>query len=148
MRNEGTFILRYRVFNIFGKVAGKTDIPVLAECYGGPFRIYSTKEFPGLRPSTDLTKVRYLHSPFTASRPGCADPGIFSICPCSASGLTSVRQRGNVAVAARPATLEALGPRTPRGAAVDVADAGATRRVKKNPVERKRSRANQYLKLV
>ena len=58
MRNEGTFILRYRVFNIFGKVAGKTDIPVLAECYGGPFRIYSTKEFPGLRPSTDLTKVR------------------------------------------------------------------------------------------
>ena len=58
MRNEGTFILRYRVFNIFGKVHGKTDIPVLAECYGGPFRIYSTKEFPGLRPSTDLTKVR------------------------------------------------------------------------------------------
>lgn len=58
MRNEGTFILRYRVFNIFGKVQGKTEIPVLAECYGGPFRIYSTKEFPGLRPSTDLTKVR------------------------------------------------------------------------------------------
>lgn len=62
MRNEGTFILRYRVFNIFGKVSGKTDIPVLAECYGGPFRIYSTKEFPGLRPSTDLTKVRLLAS--------------------------------------------------------------------------------------
>lgn len=58
MRNEGTFILRYRVFNIFGKVQGKAEIPVLAECYGGTFRIYSTKEFPGLRPSTDLTKVR------------------------------------------------------------------------------------------
>lgn len=57
VRNEGLFILRYRVFNIFGKVQGKTEIPVLAECYGGPFRIYSTKEFPGLRPSTDLTKV-------------------------------------------------------------------------------------------
>ena len=37
------------------------DIPILAECYGGPFRIYSTKEFPGLRPSTELTKVR-LHT--------------------------------------------------------------------------------------
>lgn len=60
MRNEGTFILRYRVFNIFGKVAGRmTEIPVLAECYGGPFRIYSTKEFPGLRPSTELTKARF-----------------------------------------------------------------------------------------
>jgi hypothetical protein len=66
VRNEGTFILRYRVFNIFAKVLGRTDssVPVLAECYGGPFRIYSTKEFPGLRPSTDLTKAsfRYLRS--------------------------------------------------------------------------------------
>ena len=56
MRIEGTFILRYRVFNIYAKAEG-IDIPILAECYGGPFRIYSTKEFPGLRPSTDLTKV-------------------------------------------------------------------------------------------
>ena len=30
MRNEGRFILRYRVFNIFGKVQGKAEIPVLA----------------------------------------------------------------------------------------------------------------------
>lgn len=56
MRVEGTFILRYRVFNIYARAEG-IDIPILAECYGGPFRIYSTKEFPGLRPSTDLTKV-------------------------------------------------------------------------------------------
>ncbi|KAI0700208.1 velvet factor-domain-containing protein [Cytidiella melzeri] len=55
VRIEGTFILRYRVFNIFARADG-VDIPILAECYGGPFRIYSTKEFPGLRPSTDLTK--------------------------------------------------------------------------------------------
>ena len=59
MRTEGTFILRYRVFNLFARVNGATDnIPILAECYGGPFRIYSTKEFPGLRPSTELTKAR------------------------------------------------------------------------------------------
>ncbi|KAI0825989.1 velvet factor-domain-containing protein [Irpex lacteus] len=55
VRVEGTFILRYRVFNIYARAEG-IDIPILAECYGGPFRIYSTKEFPGLRPSTDLTK--------------------------------------------------------------------------------------------
>lgn len=57
MRIEGTFILRYRVFNIFARAHGSQDIPVLAECYGGPFKVYSTKEFPGLRASTDLTKV-------------------------------------------------------------------------------------------
>lgn len=58
MKNEGTFLLRYRVFNIYSKACGTTEIPILAECYGGPFKIYSTKEFPGLRASTDLTKVR------------------------------------------------------------------------------------------
>ena len=57
MQIEGSFILRYRVFNLFAHVEGALDIPILAECYGGPFRIYSTKEFPGLRPSTELTKV-------------------------------------------------------------------------------------------
>lgn len=53
---EGTFVLRYRVFNIFAEAEGDTEIPVLAECYGGPFKIYATKEFPGLPASTDLTK--------------------------------------------------------------------------------------------
>jgi len=56
VKAEGTFLLRYRVFNIFSKASGDHEIPVLAECFGGPFRIYSTKEFPGLRASTDLTK--------------------------------------------------------------------------------------------
>ncbi|KZT04936.1 uncharacterized protein LAESUDRAFT_727507 [Laetiporus sulphureus 93-53] len=56
VKNEGTFLLRYRVFNIYSKACGPTEIPILAECYGGPFKIYSTKEFPGLRASTDLTK--------------------------------------------------------------------------------------------
>jgi hypothetical protein len=55
---EGSFILRYRCFDLFSKVAGQDTTPVWAECYGGAFRVYSTKEFPGLRASTDLTKVR------------------------------------------------------------------------------------------
>ncbi|KAH7920430.1 hypothetical protein BV22DRAFT_1098145 [Leucogyrophana mollusca] len=53
---EGTFFLRYRFFDIFSRSANHEDLPVQAECYGGDFRVYSTKEFPGLRPSTELTK--------------------------------------------------------------------------------------------
>jgi len=56
VRTEGLFILRYRMFDIFSRMEGSEDIPVLAECHGGPFAIYSTKEFPGLRASTELTK--------------------------------------------------------------------------------------------
>ncbi|OCH91383.1 hypothetical protein OBBRIDRAFT_886999 [Obba rivulosa] len=57
VRQEGTFIVRYRVFNVFGQATGSRPIPVIAECFGGPFKIYSTKDFPGLRASTDLTKA-------------------------------------------------------------------------------------------
>ena len=57
MKIEGTFILRYRVFDIFSKGYHSSELAVQAECYGGPFRVYSTKEFPGLHASTDLTKV-------------------------------------------------------------------------------------------
>ncbi|PCH38381.1 hypothetical protein WOLCODRAFT_161530 [Wolfiporia cocos MD-104 SS10] len=53
---EGRYILRYRAFDSLSVVAGPTPIPVFAECYGGPFRIYSSKNFPGLKASTDLTK--------------------------------------------------------------------------------------------
>jgi len=53
---EGTFILRYRVFDIFSKPSNYTNLAIQAECYGGPFRIYSSKEFPGLQASTELTK--------------------------------------------------------------------------------------------
>ncbi|TFY77381.1 hypothetical protein EWM64_g6634, partial [Hericium alpestre] len=58
VKMEGHFILRYRCFDLFSKVSGREerDTPVWAECYGGAFRVYSTKEFPGLRASTDLTK--------------------------------------------------------------------------------------------
>jgi hypothetical protein len=58
---EGTFILRYRVFDIFSQSYGISDLVIQAECYGGTFRVYSTKEFPGLQASTELTKVRSIH---------------------------------------------------------------------------------------
>jgi hypothetical protein len=54
---EGTFMLRYRVFDLFSRAEGHSDLMIQAECYGGPFRVYSTKEFPGLQASTELTKV-------------------------------------------------------------------------------------------
>lgn len=57
MKIEGTFILRYRMFDLFSKSQQTGSLPVQAECYGGMFRIYSTKEFPGLQASTELTKV-------------------------------------------------------------------------------------------
>ncbi|KAF7986691.1 hypothetical protein HWV62_20206 [Athelia sp. TMB] len=56
VRLEGDFILRYRVFDMFSKPEGMDDVPILAECYGGRFRVYESRDFPGLPPSTDLTK--------------------------------------------------------------------------------------------
>jgi len=54
---EGMFILRYRVFDIFSRPYNQTnDLAITAECYGDMFRVYSTKEFPGLQASTELTK--------------------------------------------------------------------------------------------
>jgi hypothetical protein len=56
VKAEGTFILRYRFFDLFSKAVGHQHQTIEAECYGGPFRVYSTKEFPGLPASTELTK--------------------------------------------------------------------------------------------
>ncbi|KAF9011972.1 velvet factor-domain-containing protein [Cyathus striatus] len=57
VKTEGTFILRYRVFDIFSRpYSERDDLAIQAECYGGSFRVYSTKEFPGLQASTELTK--------------------------------------------------------------------------------------------
>ncbi|KAI0070135.1 hypothetical protein K474DRAFT_1680385 [Panus rudis PR-1116 ss-1] len=55
----GNFALSYRIFHIFGystQSAG-TVIPVVANCFGGSFRVYSSHDFPGLQPSTMLTKL-------------------------------------------------------------------------------------------
>lgn len=57
VRTEGEYVLRYRVFDVLSIAAGAAPIPVLAECIGRPFRVYTTKEFPGLGPTTALTKV-------------------------------------------------------------------------------------------
>ncbi|KDQ32730.1 hypothetical protein PLEOSDRAFT_1060469 [Pleurotus ostreatus PC15] len=53
---EGTFILRYRVFDLFSRPTESDHLAIQAECYGQRFKVYSTKEFPGLQASTDLTK--------------------------------------------------------------------------------------------
>jgi len=57
---EGWFLFRYRVFDLFS-VRGDCSQPILAECWGRPFRIYATKQFPGLEPSTELTKKLHSH---------------------------------------------------------------------------------------
>lgn len=57
VKTEGTFILRHRVFDIFSRAERHDHLVIQAECYGGPFRVYSTKEFPGLQASTELTKL-------------------------------------------------------------------------------------------
>ncbi|CCM02856.1 uncharacterized protein FIBRA_04968 [Fibroporia radiculosa] len=56
VRAEGLFMLRYRAFDILSNAFGHVAVPVLAQCFGGVFKIYSSKEFPGLPASTDLTK--------------------------------------------------------------------------------------------
>jgi hypothetical protein len=57
---EGWFLFRYRVFDLFS-VHDNGAQPILAECWGRPFRIYATKQFPGLEPSTELTKLLHNH---------------------------------------------------------------------------------------
>jgi len=56
---EGMFFLRYRVYNLLGTALPEsgTPIPMLAECFGEPFTVYSTNDFPGLHESTELTKL-------------------------------------------------------------------------------------------
>ncbi|KAF6751112.1 velvet factor [Ephemerocybe angulata] len=59
VKAEGHFIIRYRVFDIYSRPRSAPQgerVRMQAECYGGPFRVYSTKEFPGLNASTELTK--------------------------------------------------------------------------------------------
>lgn len=65
---EGTYLLRYRAFDIFAQAHGTNGHPVLAECYGGTFKVYSTKDFPGLHASTDLTKHLSCRNVRVASR--------------------------------------------------------------------------------
>ncbi|KAF7359814.1 Velvet domain-containing protein [Mycena venus] len=51
---------RYRFFDIFAE-SNAASSPILAECYGDPFKIYSSKETPALKESTMLTKLLANH---------------------------------------------------------------------------------------
>jgi len=53
---EGAFVLRYRCFNVLSIAVGDIPRPVMAQCIGGPFEVFSTKSFPGLAESTLLSK--------------------------------------------------------------------------------------------
>lgn len=61
VRAEGWFSLRYQFFDIFSKKTENPMVPVLAHCKGKPFRVYPSKEFPGLKASTELTMVAVRH---------------------------------------------------------------------------------------
>lgn len=72
VKKEGRFVLRYRAFNIQSKTRDDGVVSILAECFGGPFEVYSTKSFPGLQASTELTRVGtkfHLLYPFAPSIP-------------------------------------------------------------------------------
>ncbi|KAJ3895251.1 velvet factor-domain-containing protein [Lentinula edodes] len=56
VRNLGYFRLRYRFFDLFSTAVPGKDTTIQAECIGGRFKVFSTKDFPGLQVSTDLTK--------------------------------------------------------------------------------------------
>ncbi|KAJ6594482.1 velvet factor-domain-containing protein, partial [Mycena capillaripes] len=52
----GDFSLRYKFFNISSLPSELPGGSVQAECWGYPFRVYSTKDIPSLEPSTEITK--------------------------------------------------------------------------------------------
>ncbi|EAU90108.2 hypothetical protein CC1G_12219 [Coprinopsis cinerea okayama7 len=57
VRAEGDFVLRYRVADILAGTGIDGVFPIQAICYGGPFHVFSTKDFPGYEASTELTKT-------------------------------------------------------------------------------------------
>ncbi|KAJ6514200.1 velvet factor-domain-containing protein [Mycena vitilis] len=53
---EGFFTLKYRFFDLFSAPRGQVDPPIMAECSGARFRVYSTRDCPSLEKSTELSK--------------------------------------------------------------------------------------------
>ncbi|KAI0077987.1 hypothetical protein K474DRAFT_986496 [Panus rudis PR-1116 ss-1] len=71
VRVVGNFALGYRVFHIHSCITnsdGTQCSPMMASCLGGSFRVYETKDFPGLQPSTNLSKLLALHGVKMATR--------------------------------------------------------------------------------
>lgn len=56
VRREGLWKLHYQAFDVLHCAPGE-DRHILKECVGGSFRVYPNRQFPGLPPSTDLTKT-------------------------------------------------------------------------------------------
>jgi len=56
VRREGTWRLHYQAFDVLQCSPGE-DRRVLTHCVGESFRVYPNRQFPGLLPSTDLTKT-------------------------------------------------------------------------------------------
>ncbi|KAF7987059.1 hypothetical protein HWV62_201 [Athelia sp. TMB] len=54
IKMEGSFIPRYRVFDLFSPSKGQEGHAAMVCCYGSQFRVHSTKDFPGgsVRPLT------------------------------------------------------------------------------------------------
>ncbi|KAJ3514301.1 hypothetical protein NLJ89_g2448 [Agrocybe chaxingu] len=61
VKNEGTFILRYRIFDVLSTpLVQQNPLGFIAEARSAPFRVYSNTDFPGFAPSTELTKASFL----------------------------------------------------------------------------------------
>jgi hypothetical protein len=58
-RFEGTFRLRYRVFNVMCIASGVEQRPAMASCVGGTFTVYNSRTFPGLDQPTVLTRASH-----------------------------------------------------------------------------------------
>ncbi|UPX18081.1 uncharacterized protein EKO05_0008398 [Ascochyta rabiei] len=62
VRTEGTFRLKFMIFNIgsgenLNSILGHGEkTPMLASCFSDPFTVYSAKKFPGVIESTTLSK--------------------------------------------------------------------------------------------
>ncbi|KAG5735484.1 hypothetical protein E4T56_gene11139 [Termitomyces sp. T112] len=63
LQREGTFILRYRIFDISSLAVPGMKSTAQTEVYGGPFKVYATKDFPGLAPSTELIAIEIFYTP-------------------------------------------------------------------------------------
>ncbi|OCF39857.1 hypothetical protein I317_06350 [Kwoniella heveanensis CBS 569] len=60
IRTEGTFVLRMVMMDLVMMTANVSigaSAPILAQCYSDPFTVYSAKRFPGVIPTTNMTKV-------------------------------------------------------------------------------------------
>ena len=64
MELEGLFLPRYRAIDITS-ADGDSPRPILAECWGRPFRIYGRNKCPRLGKVTELTLVINDRNPCT-----------------------------------------------------------------------------------